>query len=126
MPHLAGKCDCGRNIHFPKNAKLGYQWKCRQCGKVWALSNKGKPLHSQRSKAPPKESYPTHEKPILKDNTSVRKNTPTFKSKSTRKTPPRRKYVPPNTRSKSTFGCGQLVIFAVIGFIVCIVYAVVN
>lgn len=54
MPHLAGKCDCGRNIHFPKNAPLGYQWECRNCGKTWTLSTRGKPLHNQRSKAPPR------------------------------------------------------------------------
>lgn len=55
MPHLAGKCDCGREIHFPKNAVLGDQWKCYRCGKVWTLSTQGKPLDRQKSKAPPKQ-----------------------------------------------------------------------
>lgn len=54
MPHLAGRCDCGRKMHFPKNATIGEQWKCYKCGKTWTLSNHGKPLHSQNSKAPPK------------------------------------------------------------------------
>jgi hypothetical protein len=54
MPHLAGRCDCGRKMHFPKNATIGYQWNCHKCGKVWTLSNHGKPLHSQSSKTPPK------------------------------------------------------------------------
>ncbi|MEH2267746.1 MAG: CFI-box-CTERM domain-containing protein [Nostoc sp.] len=54
MPHLAGSCDCGRKIHFPKNATIGTQWKCYTCGKVWTLSEHGeKPLHSKGSKAPP-------------------------------------------------------------------------
>lgn len=54
MPHLAGRCDCGREMHFPKSAMIGYQWTCRKCGKVWTLSNQGKPLDRMRSKAPPK------------------------------------------------------------------------
>jgi hypothetical protein len=63
MPHLAGRCDCGREIHFPKNATIGYQWTCHKCGKVWTLSNQGKPLHSQRSKAPPKLKTPSYSSP---------------------------------------------------------------
>jgi len=53
MPHLAGKCDCGREIHFPKNATLGDQWKCYRCGKVWTLSTQGKPLDRQNRKRLP-------------------------------------------------------------------------
>ncbi len=63
MPHLAGRCDCGREIHFPKNATIGYQWTCHKCGKIWTLSNQGKPLHSQRSKAPPKLKTPSYSFP---------------------------------------------------------------
>jgi Flp pilus assembly protein TadB len=52
MAHLAGRCDCGRKIHLPKHAKRGYRWTCHSCGKTWTLSNRGKPLHSERSKHP--------------------------------------------------------------------------
>ena len=108
MPHLAGKCDCGRNIHFPKTATLGYQWKCRQCGKVWILSNQGKPLHNQRSKAPPKD--------ISFNYTS-----------SNRQSKSRKTYVPsPKSSSNSSFGCSQIIGFAVIGFIVYVVLTVIN
>ena len=55
MPHLAGKCDCGRSIHLPKNAEQGYQWTCYKCGKTWTLSTHGKPLHTQGS-LPPSEN----------------------------------------------------------------------
>jgi hypothetical protein len=60
MPHLAGRCDCGREMHFPKSATIGYQWTCRKCGKVWTLSNQGKPLDHKKSKAPPKQQTILH------------------------------------------------------------------
>ena len=52
MPHLAGRCDCGRRIHFPKGATYGDTWTCWKCGKTWTLSTHGDPLHSERSKPP--------------------------------------------------------------------------
>lgn len=55
MPHLAGRCSCGRPMHWPKSAKLGSTWNCWKCGKTWTLSNHGEPLHTRKSKAPPKE-----------------------------------------------------------------------
>lgn len=57
MPHSSGKCDCGRTIHFPKNASLGYEWICKKCGKSWVLSNHGQPLNTVGSKAPKKTNY---------------------------------------------------------------------
>ena len=56
MPHLAGHCDCGRQIHFPNDAALGHEWRCFKCGKVWTLSTQGKPLQNRGSKPPPVES----------------------------------------------------------------------
>ena len=53
MPHKSGKCACGRTIHFPKNAALGYEWKCKSCGRVYVLSTQGSPLNTVGSKAPP-------------------------------------------------------------------------
>lgn len=53
MPHLAGRCDCGREMHFPKSATIGDQWTCRKCGKVWTRSNQGIPLDEKGSKPPP-------------------------------------------------------------------------
>ena len=50
MPHLAGHCDCGRQIHFPNDAALGHEWRCFKCGKVWTLSTQGKPLQNRGSK----------------------------------------------------------------------------
>ena len=52
MPHLAGHCDCGRQIHFPNDAALGHEWRCFKCGKVWTLSTQGKPLQNRGSKPP--------------------------------------------------------------------------
>ena len=52
MPHLAGRCDCGRPIHFPKHATYGATWTCYKCGKTWTMSTHGNPLHSQGSRAP--------------------------------------------------------------------------
>lgn len=60
MPHLAGRCDCGREMHFPKNATIGHQWTCHKCGKTWTLSNQGKPLDHKKSKAPSKQQIPSH------------------------------------------------------------------
>ena len=57
MSPLSGRCDCGRVMHFPKNATYGDTWTCYRCGKTWHLSHHGDPLHSTRSKAPPEESY---------------------------------------------------------------------
>ncbi len=39
MPHLAGKCHCGKPIHFPKDANIGFVWKCHTpgCGE-WELN----------------------------------------------------------------------------------------
>lgn len=59
MSHLATKCDCGRTIHFPKDAPLGYQWICKECGKKWILSTHGKPTHDTRSKRPPQQEPQT-------------------------------------------------------------------
>jgi len=55
MTHLAGRCDCGRKIHLPKNTQYGDEWKCWTCGKVWVFSDHGKPVHVERSKAPPSD-----------------------------------------------------------------------
>jgi hypothetical protein len=52
MSHLAGKCNCGRAIHYPKNAIHGDTWKCFKCGMVWILSDKGAPLRTVSSKPP--------------------------------------------------------------------------
>ena len=52
MGHLAGRCSCGRKVHFPKHATLGHPWTCYHCGKAWNLSTRGKPLHRQRSRLP--------------------------------------------------------------------------
>jgi len=53
MAHQSTNCDCGRKIHLPKNAPLGYKWKCNNCGKTWTVSNQGKRTYSARSKKPP-------------------------------------------------------------------------
>lgn len=53
MAHLAGKCDCGRKIHFSKKAKKGWRWTCFKCGKTWTLSSHGKPINYLQSKFPP-------------------------------------------------------------------------
>ncbi|KKK70369.1 hypothetical protein LCGC14_2924670 [marine sediment metagenome] len=52
MPHLAGKCNCGKAIHYPKNAIHGDTWKCYKCGTVWTLAEKGEPLHTVGSRPP--------------------------------------------------------------------------
>lgn len=54
MPHLAGRCNCGRKIRLPKHARRGYKWTCWTCGMTWALSDQGKPLHVEGS-LPPSE-----------------------------------------------------------------------
>src|SRR5262249_28011277 len=52
MAHLAGRCDCGRTVRFPRGSKLGSTWACRTCGRVWTLSSHGRPLHQEKSRAP--------------------------------------------------------------------------
>ena len=52
MTHLKGRCSCGRFMHFPKWAGEGYQWRCKSCGTVWVLSDKGDPLQRTHSKPP--------------------------------------------------------------------------
>ena len=103
MPHLAGKCDCGRTFHFPKNAVRGDKWKCFNCRKVWTLSNKGQPLQKKGSKAPPKESLPSSPS----KSTTTRNHLPN-KSKSS---------------SSSGSGCSQIVRFAIIGFVLFVILA---
>lgn len=70
MSHLSSKCDCGRTIHLPKDAPLGYKWECLNCGKVWTLSTEGKPTRDTRSKQPPK-SQPEYQqsRPSYSSNT---------------------------------------------------------
>lgn len=68
MPHLSSKCDCGRTIHFPKDAPLGYQWVCKNCDKVWTLSTHGKPAYDTRSKKPPQQEY--QNRPSYSNNSS--------------------------------------------------------
>ena len=57
MSHLAGRCTCGKKIHYPKGSELGTTWTCWRCGKVWTISTEGDPLHNARSKAPPETTY---------------------------------------------------------------------
>jgi transposase-like protein len=52
MSHLAGNCDCGRSIHYPKHAQYGHKWRCHNCGKTWTLTTHGNPLHDRRSLPP--------------------------------------------------------------------------
>ena len=52
MPGLAGRCDCGRTVRFPRGSKPGVMWTCWTCGRVWTLSSHGKPLHLEKSRAP--------------------------------------------------------------------------
>jgi hypothetical protein len=30
-------CQCGREIHWPRNARLGDTWRCYDCGRSWRL-----------------------------------------------------------------------------------------
>lgn len=52
MPHLAGRCSCGRRIRFQSGATYGATWECWKCGTVWTLAERGEPLRWGRSKAP--------------------------------------------------------------------------
>lgn len=69
MSHLSSKCDCGRTIHFPKDAEIGYKWVCKDCGKIWTLSTHGKPAYDTRSKKPPQQEY--HSPPSSSGNSGV-------------------------------------------------------
>jgi hypothetical protein len=37
MPHEMGRCYCGREIHWPRDARYGDRWRCYQCGRTWTL-----------------------------------------------------------------------------------------
>lgn len=50
MSHFVGRCSCGKKIHFPRNAKYGYEWECYKCGQVWVLDKHGKQLHIESSR----------------------------------------------------------------------------
>jgi hypothetical protein len=52
LTHLKGRCDCGRTIHFPKDARYGQRWTCQDCGRVWVLSTTGDPLKRAPSRPP--------------------------------------------------------------------------
>lgn len=59
MPHLSGRCPCGRPIHWPKDAGYGDEWRCFRCGRVWTLCQNGElPLHNTKSQPPPPEPPP--------------------------------------------------------------------
>jgi hypothetical protein len=30
-------CDCGREIHWPRNYRYGEKWRCYNCGRTWEL-----------------------------------------------------------------------------------------
>ncbi len=54
MPHLSGRCTCGRPIHFPKGAQDGDEWRCFRCHRVWVLCPNGElPLNTTKSQPPP-------------------------------------------------------------------------
>ena len=52
MPHLAGRCACGRKLRFPKGSTYGTKWTCWKCGKTYTLAPQGNPLHTEGSQAP--------------------------------------------------------------------------
>lgn len=62
MPHLAGRCHCGRTIHYPAGSSSGARWTCRRCGLTWVIARPGeggRPLETRGSKAPrPRRSSP--------------------------------------------------------------------
>lgn len=60
MPHLAFLCSCGRRLHWPRNAKLGAQLRCRTCGAWWTLAEEGKPGWIQSSLPYSVESNPDY------------------------------------------------------------------
>lgn len=43
MPHEQGRCACGKERHWPKNAQVGDKWKCYRCGRVTVLVAPGTP-----------------------------------------------------------------------------------
>lgn len=77
MSHLASKCHCGRTIHFPKDAQIGYVWVCIKCGQKWVLSTHGEPTYQAQSKRPPQEpkkEQPKYEQSRSKQTTPSSKN----------------------------------------------------
>lgn len=51
MAHLAGRCTCGRRMHFPWWATFGHQWVCHRCGRTWTYTTHGgNPLHYRGSR----------------------------------------------------------------------------
>jgi hypothetical protein len=64
MPHLVGRCTCGRKIHLPRSVKDGYQWKCHSCGRSWIYHDgelyigSARGLHWEKSKPPQVSSGP--------------------------------------------------------------------
>lgn len=58
MPHLSGRCYCGRVKHYPKGARPGTRWECWHCGTVWTIlprGRRGQRLTSKKSLPPPED-----------------------------------------------------------------------
>lgn len=36
--HEMSMCDCGREIHWPRNSRYGDRWRCHACGRNWTLA----------------------------------------------------------------------------------------
>ncbi len=60
MPHLSGYCTCGREKHYPKNARAGTTWQCWNCGEIWMIvpRGSGKKLSKQSSRPPAPRPQP--------------------------------------------------------------------
>ena len=53
MPHLSGRCTCGRPMHWPRGTRYGDTWECYRCGMIWTYCRDGElPLTTTRSRPP--------------------------------------------------------------------------
>jgi hypothetical protein len=59
MPHMAGRCTCGRRMHWPRRTRLGDTWECYRCGTLWTWSRDGtNPMHVTGSRPPATQTAP--------------------------------------------------------------------
>jgi len=73
VPHQTNKCTCGKTIHWPKNAKIGDTWKCRDrtCGTIWTLAEEG-----QRGQIKPSKPWAIGDNPDFIPGSVLKTTTP--------------------------------------------------
>lgn len=77
MPHQMGICKkCGKKRHWPRNAQVGDEWRCFDCGTITILVDPGTPKASHTETVRSKPGAPSVASTSRASNSATRASSP--------------------------------------------------